>query len=462
MDEPIEGGGSFDATGAFLGGDDKLGGGDKVKASDTSQATHVSVLGEKGDKHLSEHSTAANNENSSKDDFLLNNNVCESAHTTSQKDDYVKPIEVVNDAPCELTGQKSESAANTRENDMKLSELDEKLDPCIESVVKKKQIIGNLAYKNTSKYSDTTIPSPPEQRDTKISMTTPTPPIGEKVCNVKTRLDLTPIDRLQEVAEDIEKLIMDDDQSCNESDDVVLTSNLHRRDTHNNKHPSGVGSGGSGGVGGGGDDMLSEAKASKDLTDHWFYRDPQGIVQGAFPAHDMHEWYKAGYFDDTLNVRRVCDPQFIELGELVKACNGSIPFISMPPINPPLLQSSNEISIGASAAAAAAVAAAATSAAAAAATVPKTTTPTKPLANHLQLHTGKMPPPTSANNPPYYDINNFLGISNDLYGMFLFFICSCRISTFISMCIYFCFCLQFYRIQFPSIQIRPSMHFKIH
>lgn len=388
MDEPIEGGGSFDATGAFLGGDDKLGGGDRVKVSDTSQE-NVHVPSEKGDKQQSDTATA-NNETGDRVDLMMNN-ASESAHTTCQKDEYGKAI-VANDTSSE-PAQKPElsTAANKREKDGKSPEIEDKVNASgDENVAKKKQIAGNLqSYKNTSKFSVEQLQHQQQLHAQQHQPQHQQQPPPEKVSNAKV-MDLTPIDRLQEVAEDIEKLIMDDDHSCNESDEVLLTSNLHRRDAH--KHSSG-------------DDSLVEPKA-KDLSDSWYYRDPQGKIQGPFTATEMHEWYKAGYFDDTLNVRRVCDPQFIELGELVKACNGSIPFISMPPIIPPLLQgSANEISISASASAAAAVANAA-------APNVKTTTPTKPLASHNLMHTGKIPPPTSANNPPYYDINNFLGLMN--------------------------------------------------
>lgn len=392
MDEPIEGGGSFDATGAFLGGDDKLGGSDRVRVSDTSHE-NVQVQSEKGDKQQSDTATA-NNETGDRADLMMNN-VSESAHTTCQKDEYGK-ASVANDTSSEPV-QKPElaTATNIREKDEKSPEIEDRMNANDENVVKKKQITGNLqSYKNTSKFS---VEQLQQQQQLHAQQHQPQhhhhphqPPMltaSKKVSNAKA-MDLTSIDRLQEVAEDIEKLIMDDDHSCNESDEVLLTSNLHRRDAH--KHSSSA------------DDGLVEPKA-KDLTDNWFYRDPQGKIQGPFTATEMHEWYKAGYFDDTLNVRRVCDPQFIELGELVKACNGSIPFISMPPIIPPLLQSSaNEISINASASAAAA----------AAPNVKRTTTPTKPLASHNLMHTGKLPPPTSANNPPYYDINNFLGLMN--------------------------------------------------
>lgn len=42
-------------------------------------------------------------------------------------------------------------------------------------------------------------------------------------------------------------------------------------------------------------------------NDLWFYRDPQSNVQGPFSAMEMTEWYRAGYFNENLFVRRFSD-----------------------------------------------------------------------------------------------------------------------------------------------------------
>lgn len=60
----------------------------------------------------------------------------------------------------------------------------------------------------------------------------------------------------------------------------------------------------------------------------WFYRDPQGDTQGAFSSGDMSEWYKAGYFQESLMVRRSIDSTFIPLGHLVKIFGSVRPFIA--------------------------------------------------------------------------------------------------------------------------------------
>ncbi|EDW83548.1 uncharacterized protein Dwil_GK13661 [Drosophila willistoni] len=63
-----------------------------------------------------------------------------------------------------------------------------------------------------------------------------------------------------------------------------------------------------------------------NANDLWFYRDPQANVQGPFSAIEMTEWYRAGYFNENLFVRRFSDNRFRPLGELIKLCHGNMPF----------------------------------------------------------------------------------------------------------------------------------------
>ncbi|XP_022912828.1 GIGYF family protein Gyf isoform X3 [Onthophagus taurus] len=70
------------------------------------------------------------------------------------------------------------------------------------------------------------------------------------------------------------------------------------------------------------------------IQDKWFYRDPQGDLQGPFVSTEMAEWFKAGYFTLSLLVRRQCDKTFYTLGDLVRLCNGANPFLSTTRIPP--------------------------------------------------------------------------------------------------------------------------------
>ncbi|XP_057342048.1 GRB10-interacting GYF protein 2-like [Microplitis mediator] len=73
--------------------------------------------------------------------------------------------------------------------------------------------------------------------------------------------------------------------------------------------------------------------ASAASQEKWFYRDPQGEVQGPFIASEMAEWCKAGYFTPNLLVRRTCDDRYATLGDLMKLY-GRVPFTPGPPIPP--------------------------------------------------------------------------------------------------------------------------------
>ncbi|XP_051989276.1 GRB10-interacting GYF protein 2 isoform X3 [Xyrauchen texanus] len=67
----------------------------------------------------------------------------------------------------------------------------------------------------------------------------------------------------------------------------------------------------------------------------WFYKDPQGEVQGPFNNQEMSEWFQAGYFTMTLQVKRGCDELFQPLGEIMKLW-GRVPFTPGPTL-PPML-----------------------------------------------------------------------------------------------------------------------------
>jgi hypothetical protein len=63
--------------------------------------------------------------------------------------------------------------------------------------------------------------------------------------------------------------------------------------------------------------------ASPASMDVWFYRDPQGSVQGPFSTHEMGLWYSQGYFLGSLLLRRECDKVFITLQEMGKMYGGN-------------------------------------------------------------------------------------------------------------------------------------------
>ncbi|XP_069502093.1 GRB10-interacting GYF protein 1 isoform X2 [Ambystoma mexicanum] len=74
---------------------------------------------------------------------------------------------------------------------------------------------------------------------------------------------------------------------------------------------------------------------SHEAAMKWFYKDPQGEIQGPFTTQEMAEWFQAGYFAMTLHVKRGCDEGFQPLGEVIKMW-GRVPF-APGPSPPPLL-----------------------------------------------------------------------------------------------------------------------------
>ncbi|KAM7106409.1 GRB10-interacting GYF protein 2 isoform X11 [Mycteria americana] len=61
----------------------------------------------------------------------------------------------------------------------------------------------------------------------------------------------------------------------------------------------------------------------------WYYKDPQGEIQGPFSNQEMAEWFQAGYFTMSLLVKRACDETFQPLGDIMKMW-GRVPFTPGP------------------------------------------------------------------------------------------------------------------------------------
>lgn len=115
-------------------------------------------------------------------------------------------------------------------------------------------------------------------------------------------------DRMKEEADALVAKLMADEESHKEK---TITSGV----------PSAIGS-----------NQPSTVSATGN-QEKWFYRDPQGEVQGPFLASEMAEWCKAGYFTTGLFVRRTCDERYATLGYLTKMY-GRVPFTPGPPIPP--------------------------------------------------------------------------------------------------------------------------------
>ncbi|KAG6004266.1 hypothetical protein E4U21_001278 [Claviceps maximensis] len=67
----------------------------------------------------------------------------------------------------------------------------------------------------------------------------------------------------------------------------------------------------------------------------WVYLDPQAHVQGPFTGLEMNDWYKANFFTPDLRVKKVEDPEFEPLGQLIRRIGNSrepflVPQIGIP------------------------------------------------------------------------------------------------------------------------------------
>ncbi|EGO02779.1 hypothetical protein SERLA73DRAFT_119817 [Serpula lacrymans var. lacrymans S7.3] len=66
-------------------------------------------------------------------------------------------------------------------------------------------------------------------------------------------------------------------------------------------------------------------------TVEWSYLDPQGQVQGPFPADLMQKWHDEGYFTPNLLMKRThLDTEWIPVGELARRAIGGKVFLSQP------------------------------------------------------------------------------------------------------------------------------------
>lgn len=123
------------------------------------------------------------------------------------------------------------------------------------------------------------------------------------------------VDRMQEVADDMVKNLISDDEISSNDRDVSGTATLLRKKS----------------------DIVPPHQLYKDSqyvpaqNDQWLYEDPQGKIQGPFTATEMTEWYRAGYFDETLLVRQVFEKRYSALGDLVKQ-RGNLPFGTTTPL----------------------------------------------------------------------------------------------------------------------------------
>ncbi|KAF2435879.1 hypothetical protein EJ08DRAFT_579761 [Tothia fuscella] len=55
----------------------------------------------------------------------------------------------------------------------------------------------------------------------------------------------------------------------------------------------------------------------------WIYKDPQNKTQGPWSGLEMHDWYKAGFFTPELLIKKLEDPEFEPLAQLIRRIGNS-------------------------------------------------------------------------------------------------------------------------------------------
>jgi PERQ amino acid-rich with GYF domain-containing protein len=73
----------------------------------------------------------------------------------------------------------------------------------------------------------------------------------------------------------------------------------------------------------------------------WIYRDPQNEIQGPWSGLEMHDWYKSGFFTPELLIKRLEDPDFEPLAQLIRRIGNSREPFLVPQIGVPHEPSSN-------------------------------------------------------------------------------------------------------------------------
>ncbi|KAF5867017.1 hypothetical protein ETB97_006863 [Aspergillus alliaceus] len=89
--------------------------------------------------------------------------------------------------------------------------------------------------------------------------------------------------------------------------------------------------------GNGGGSVPSAQQRTMVMPDRmrWIYRDPQGNIQGPWTGLEMHDWFKAGFFSPDLQIKKLEDPEFEPLAQLVRRIGNSrepflVPQIGIP------------------------------------------------------------------------------------------------------------------------------------
>ncbi|XP_061934620.1 GRB10-interacting GYF protein 2 isoform X1 [Apis cerana] len=322
-ENPSESGGSFDASGAFHGGmysdDDEdgvisAGGTQESRTRRVSEGSAANIK-KSGSKSLSYSTTQGQitSRNTNSSTSTINKERPKSLHPLDDKNDCIDkerrssspgklPITITDSTPTKTstsseTPQKRNTVVASTEQieTEKITSMDSEINKSPSKEKKKEDIEAETKMDSIPVTAKKQVPLQIESQ--KVGHNTETNDVRQK-----SEDDL---DRMKEEADALVAKLMADEEN-------------HREKTAS--IPPSIGN-------------QSSTVPSTNGQEKWFYRDPQGEVQGPFLASEMAEWCKAGYFTAGLMVRRTCDERYTTLGDLVKMC-GRIPFTPGPPIPP--------------------------------------------------------------------------------------------------------------------------------
>ncbi|KXJ76180.1 hypothetical protein RP20_CCG010226 [Aedes albopictus] len=344
-ENPSDYGGSFDASGAFHDSDNDVDG--RLDGDDGGKENHVNR--KEGSSGSSRRSGASSKEGSASKELTPNHMVekadlVEDPKKGGQREERKEEVESSKPKEDSVGGKDKESKESSSPHPSLVETLKTMHDMAAEIDIHLTAASSNNSS-STGEVSSKAEESPNRNRDVP-----------------KKSASSSSVDRMQEVADDmVAQLIMDDEYTgAGDPDPTPVSRSLDKSPVLGAQIPINLllskepvamqqlfasGNSGSGNRG----MLLSDVNRSMlhgvgpqmapqmhhNGTDIWYYRDPQGKVQGPFPASEMTEWYRAGYFDDSLSVRRACDEIYTTLGQLVALCGGAIPFLnsmSIPPI----------------------------------------------------------------------------------------------------------------------------------
>ncbi|XP_015430986.1 PREDICTED: PERQ amino acid-rich with GYF domain-containing protein 2 isoform X2 [Dufourea novaeangliae] len=332
-ENPSESGGSFDASGAFHGGmysdDDEdgvvsAGGTQESRTRRVSEGSAVSTT-KHGGRPLSYNATQGQpvSRGTSNSTSTINKDRPKPLHPINVKEDHVVEKERRSSSPPStkppgiVTSSDSSTPAKTPPASSESSQKRTSAATSTEQIE-----IGKVKSHDTRNNKSPSKVQAREEVQTEAKVDKIPPTVAKRQQPLQTEPKKGVVHGTG--TEDVRQKGDDDLDRMKEEADALVAKLMADEESHREKTTAGV------------PPSIGNQPSTVPSTngqEKWFYRDPQGEVQGPFLASEMAEWCKSGYFTARLMVRRTCDERYTTLGELMKI-SGRIPFTPGPPIPP--------------------------------------------------------------------------------------------------------------------------------